>query len=320
MNIPNHILMLITKELEGNLTSEERLLLNQWYEGLEAENGKLLDTRKKANLKRLRSKIKSGQSRKIDFRWIGWVAASAIILLGLFEIYNRDNLVLPDHQINEKKAYEEFVNPKGVRRQLSLPDGSKILLNSGSKIRVSKGFTTNRKVLLEGEAFFEVAKDAENPFIVITDNLETKVLGTAFTVRAYKGKPQIVSVKEGKVNVREASGQRPDENNFLIANEQLTYKEDFGLGTKIKFNPVTQFAWVEGKIIFEQTPINEVFDTLSDWYGLESVQLSDQNMKCQVTGIYTRMTLEDIMESIKYATGIAYEINGKHLKIKKGNC
>jgi len=320
MNIPNHILILINKELEGILTPKERLILNQWYEALETDKGELSNTRKRANLKKLRSKIRPRQSREVNFRWIGWAAAIAIVLLGIFEIYDTGNSVLPDNKEIAEDSFEEFVNPKGVRRKLSLPDGSVILLNGGSKIKVSKKFTANRKVLLEGEAFFEVAKDPENPFTVITDVLETKVLGTAFTVSAYKGKPQIVAVKEGRVNVKEASGQMSDKNNFLIANEELTYETDTGLGTKMKFNPVTKFAWIEGKIIFEQTPINEVFETLSDWYGLESVQLNDQNMKCLVTGIYTRMTLEDIMESIKYATGIAYEINGKHLKIKKGNC
>ncbi|MEX2564808.1 MAG: DUF4974 domain-containing protein [Cyclobacteriaceae bacterium] len=66
----------------------------------------------------------------------------------------------------------------------------------------------------------------------------------------------------------------------------------------------------------------KAFDAIYNkyWYGLESIQMNDPGMKCSVTGTYTRMTLEEIMETIKYATGIAYEIEGKKLKVRKGNC
>ncbi|WP_339921832.1 FecR domain-containing protein [uncultured Cyclobacterium sp.] len=320
MNIPNHISQLIKKELEDELSPEERSILNNWYEGLEVGNEKVLDTRKEENLKALMSKIKPQRHARIDYNWIGWAAAFFVVFLGIFEIYNLNKTEVTVEEKLVEERFEKFINPRGVRRKLTLADGSVIFLNGGSKVEVSKQFSANRKVYLEGEAFFEVVKDPENPFVVVTDGLETSVLGTAFTVSAYKGKPQTVAVKEGKVKVIEAAGDDGNEDNFLIANEQLTYKTDTGLGNKIKINPDVKFAWVNGKIIFNQTPINEVFITLSNWYGLESVELSDKNMKCLVTGSYTRMTLEDIMESIKYATGIAYEINGKHLKVRKGNC
>tara|TARA_R110002050_G_scaffold18218_9_gene53339 strand:- start:485 stop:1447 length:963 start_codon:yes stop_codon:yes gene_type:complete len=320
MNIPNHILHLIKKELEDKLSPEERVILNHWYEGLDVSKEALLDTRKEDNLNILKAKIKPQPHPKMDFRWIGWAAVFLVIFLGVVEVYNFKNKDLPLEETLVEERFEEFINPRGVRRKLTLADGSIIHLNGDSKVKINKQFSTNRKVFLEGEAFFEVAKDPDYPFVVVTDGLETSVLGTAFTVSAYKGKAQTVAVKEGKVKVKEASDQASKDDNFLIANEQLTYKPESGIGSKVKINPDLKFAWVNGKIIFNQTPINEVFLTLSNWYGLESVELSDKNMKCLVTGSYTRMTLEDIMESIKYATGIAYEINGKHLKVKKGNC
>lgn len=320
MNIPNHISQLIKKQLEDKLSPEERILLNNWYEGLEVGNEVLLDTRKEENFKILSAKIKPQRHPKMNFNWIGWAAAFMVVFLGIFEMYNLKTTVLPVEEKLVEVRFEKFINPRGVRRKLTLTDGSVIFLNGGSKVEVSKKFSANRKVFLEGEAFFEVIKDPKNPFVVVTDGLETSVLGTAFAVSAYKGKPQTVAVKEGKVKVIEAYDQSRKNDDFLVANEQLTYKAETGLGKKVKINPDLKFAWVNGKIIFDQTPINEVFVILSNWYGLESVQLSDKNMRCFVTGSYTRMTLKDIMESIKYATGIAYEINGKHLKVKKGNC
>ncbi|AEL28425.1 anti-FecI sigma factor, FecR [Cyclobacterium marinum DSM 745] len=320
MNFPNHILRLIKKELEGDLSPEERLILNEWYENLETSEEIDFDSRKEKNLDKLRAAIAPKPRYKVDFSWIGWAAAVVIVFIGMFEVYNNKNLTEPVMETVVEERFEEFVNPRGVRRQLTLPDGSKIFLNGNSKVKISKQFSANRKVFLKGEAFFDVEKDSANPFVVVTEGLETRVLGTAFTVSAYEGKLQTVAVKEGKVKVSEANKEKATESDFLIANEQLTYKEGIGLGKKQRINPDKKFAWINGKIIFDKTPINEVFSVLSEWYGLESVELNDENMNCQVTGSYTRMTLEDIMESIKYATGIAYEINGKQLKVKKGNC
>lgn len=265
MNIPNHISQLIKKELENKLSPEDRVLLNNWYEGLEVGNEELLDTRKEENLKFLRAKIKPQHYPKMDFNWIGWAAAFMVVFVGIFEMYNLKTTDLPVEEKVVEERFEEFINPRGVRRKLTLSDGSVILLNGESKVEINKQFSANRKVFLEGEAFFEVVKDPENPFIVVTDGLETSVLGTAFTVSAYKGKPQTVAVKEGKVKVIEAFDQNPKKDNFLLANEQLTYNVETGLGEKVKINPELKFAWVNGKIMFNQTPINEVFVTLSNW-------------------------------------------------------
>jgi ferric-dicitrate binding protein FerR (iron transport regulator) len=320
MNFPNHILQLIKKELEGKLSPEERLILDEWYKNLDNSGDVDFDSRKEKNLNRIRGAMAPKPSYKIDFSWIGWAAAVVIVFIGMFEVYNNKYSTESAVETLVEERFEEFVNPRGVRRQLTLPDGSKIFLNGNSKVKISKQFSANRKVFLKGEAFFDVEKDSANPFVVVTEGLETRVLGTAFTVSAFEGKPQVVAVKEGKVKVSESHEGITTDSNLLIANEQLTFKEGIGLGSKQRINPNKKFAWINGKIIFDKTPINEVFAVLSDWYGLESVELSDKNMNCFVTGTYTKMTLEDIMESIKYATGIAYEINGKQLKVKKGNC
>lgn len=320
MDFPNHILRLIKKELEGDLSPEERLVLNEWYENLDTSGEVDFDSRKDKNLNKLRAAIEPKRNNRIDFTWIGWAAAVVIVFIGMFEVYNNKYSSDPAVETLVEERFEEFVNPRGVRRQLTLPDGSKIFLNGNSKVKISRQFSAKRKVFLKGEAFFEVKKDSANPFLVVTEGLETSVLGTAFTVSAYEDKLQVVAVKEGKVKVSPVSEVKTNDSNFLTANEQVTYKDGIGLGNKQRINPDKKFAWIDGKIIFDQTPINEVFSVLSDWYGLESVELNDKNMNCLVTGSYTRMTLEDIMESIKYATGIAYEINGKLLKVKKGNC
>ncbi|MEX2514361.1 MAG: FecR domain-containing protein [Cyclobacteriaceae bacterium] len=235
MKIPELISSLIAKELQGKITLEERKILDDWYNQPDLRVLATIKTNRAANLKKLHKKIPLYPTPTLPFKWLGWAAAVLIFCFGLTQVF------FPDHSENLEtvamdETFEMVDNPRGVRRKLLMPDSSVIHLNGGSRLQIQKSFLTKRKVILEGEAFFEVAKDPGNPFVVITEGLVTKVLGTSFLVSAYKGKPQMVAVKEGKVNVKEAMGNSY-QNQELLVNEQLTYRKEEGLGSIQIINP-----------------------------------------------------------------------------------
>src|SRR5690606_27701037 len=99
-------------------------------------------------------------------------------------------------------SFEEFTTPPGVKSSITLGDGSKVLLNSGSSLKYVKGFGTDlREVFLVGEAFFEVSRDSIRPFIVRTGEISTTALGTSFNIEAYKDENLNISLLTGKVAV-----------------------------------------------------------------------------------------------------------------------
>lgn len=320
MIIPEKIKKLIAKELRGTLTVEERLILNAWYD---AQYGQTFSAEKMPNLPqkdfgRLEKKMELPRTGTSVRFWVRLAAACLVFFLVVYvQNYERGkNIANTDEAEN---LFETVQNGRGIRRSVTLADGSRIYLNSHSSIEIHKKFSTNRTVRLVGEAYFEVAKDSIHPFIVQTQNIETRVLGTAFSVQAFKDKPQMIAVKEGKVNVK----QQIDRNSFeeiLTRNDQLLIPVDAKFGVPTKIDPQRVFAWVEGTIIFEGKPLEDVLYELSEWYDLESLEMKKINKNCRVTGTYTKMKLVDILESIKYATGINYELYGKKLIVKNGNC
>ncbi|HSI75432.1 MAG TPA: FecR domain-containing protein [Lunatimonas sp.] len=319
MIIPEKIKQLIAKELRGTLTAEERVILNAWYD---AQYGYTFSREEPVNLpprdfRKLEKKMGLPRTSQTIRVWAGVVAAACLLLF--LAVYFQISTV-PENAADSTETenmFETVQNARGIRRSVTLADGSRIFLNSQSTIGIHKRFSTNRIVRLQGEAYFEVAKDSLHPFIVHTEELETRVLGTAFSVQAFKDMPQVVAVREGKVNVKQVASNSISET--LTENEQLTVTEtNFGKITKI--DPQLVFAWVEGTIIFNRKPIREALNELSEWYDLEGLEIDNISENCKVTGTYTKMKLVDILESIKYATGIAYELNGKQLKVKNGNC
>ncbi|WP_158857994.1 FecR family protein [Lunatibacter salilacus] len=319
MIIPQKIKYLIAKELRGTLTQEERLLLNKWYDAQYGEtfSREGLPDLPSKNFSRLEKEMGLARTNTTIRVWVGMAAACLVFFLVFYYQNNEltENIV---SQVEAENMFETVQNGRGIRRSVTLVDGSIIYLNSHSTIEIHKKFSINRIVRLEGEAYFEVAKDSLHPFIVHTQDIETRVLGTAFSVQAFKDKPQVIAVKEGKVNVTQAGGNTYGQT--LERNDQMVVSTEATFGTITKIDPQLVFAWVEGTIIFDRKPLREVLNELSEWYDLESLEIEAINKNCIVTGTYPRMKLVDILESIKYATGITYELNGKQLTVKNGNC
>lgn len=157
--------------------------------------------------------------------------------------------------------------PRGMNKQLTLADGTKVWLNAESSLQYPETFEgkDQRVVYLKGEAYFEVAKDSLHPFFVKTDALETQVLGTAFNVRAYSSDDVQVTLVEGSVKVSDKHHHelrlQPGEHARLHS------------GNSLKAEPVEEASayrsWADGQFYFDNTELVEIMRELGRWYNVD---------------------------------------------------
>jgi ferric-dicitrate binding protein FerR (iron transport regulator) len=182
---------------------------------------------------------------------------------------------IPDRKINIPNGTTEISVPLGQMSEVTLKDGSKIWLNSGTSLKYDESFGINdRNIFLEGEAFFKVAKN-ETPFKVRLKNAEVEVLGTSFNIVSYNDESSShVVLVEGKLNVNNLLG-------IKIAQLEPSYQiyiDD--ISHTIKREKVdTEFytSWTEGKIIFNDEKLSDISGRLERWYNVD-IQFGDDSV------------------------------------------
>ncbi|MGF7024005.1 MULTISPECIES: FecR family protein [Sphingobacterium] len=166
------------------------------------------------------------------------------------------------------KVVLELATPLGGIYQVTLPDGTKVWLNAGSSLKYPMSFAKNeRRVRLEGEAFFEVTKDSARPFKVLSKGQEIEVLGTAFNVNAY---PDNTAIKTTLVNgkVKLSNDKRYSEAIYLLPGQQSTNTNNGKIQlANVDTAPFT--AWKEGLFYFDETPLSDALQQIGRWYNVE---------------------------------------------------
>lgn len=251
----------------------------------------------------------------LSSNWIRGLAASfAILLLAGGYFFNRYRSDLVDYRDLAVQTITKTASP-GQKKTIGLPDGTTVKLNSGSKLIFTQPFREDqRSVELEGEAYFEVAKDVRRPFVIQSGQLKTKVLGTSFNVRSYKDEKTIsVSVLTGKVEIANEYG----ESDILFPEDMGVYnKDDRGI-TKTKFDNKSVFGWKDGILVFEDMEIKAILSNLEKWYDVEIIVNKDLKMTGKYTGEYQNASLERILDGISFTSKFNYTINGKEVLITK---
>lgn len=171
-------------------------------------------------------------------------------------------------------SFTETIAPRGQKSQIVLADGTKVWLNSDTKIKYPGNFATNqRDVYLEGEAFFEVTKNAHRPFVVHTSGMDVRVLGTKFDVKAYPDEKNIeASLFEGKINL-ETKGPADDK---IIKTEVLPGQSFAYLTTEKKlvagnFPKDEIDGWKKNQLIFKDDTFNNLVRKVERWYDVKIV-------------------------------------------------
>lgn len=202
---------------------------------------------------------------------------------------------------------------KGQKTTIFLEDGSKVILNAQSAVRYPETFFVGERVVeLEGEAFFEVAPNPDQPFIVKSGGIATTALGTSFNINTNNG-GVIVSLVTGRVSVQ-AGGL--DSGNYLLdPGEELAYTPESKRFVKRAFDPQLTTAWTEGIIYFSNAHFDEVITRLERWYGV-TIQVSNRPGEVKhYTGRFINENLENVLGGIGFTNHFSYRIEGKNVYI-----
>ncbi|MCO6360703.1 FecR family protein [Roseivirga pacifica] len=305
--------------LNGTISPEDERLLEGFDAKVLAEN---LDKYTHAEKAKERVSIKLntavGRSTKTRKLWAYTVRVAAAI--SVFFAFKFIFLQPTNTSVAEEPAivWVERKTDWGEKLNLILADGTQIKLNSGSSIRFPKVFTADeRRIELSGEAFFDVARDESKPFIIQSDQVETKVLGTSFNVQAYEDQRHIsVSVLTGRVEVASLENKV-----FLSPHEQGVYHRSKGNVTKGRVDIERILLWKDGIIHFEDATFGEVKNVLERWYGVNISFASKELAQCHLTATYANESLETILGSIVYAKkGMQYRMDDQKTIIFSGKC
>ncbi|MFT7036128.1 MAG: transmembrane sensor [Cyclobacteriaceae bacterium] len=248
--------------------------------------------------------------KRLSKKFLG-IAASIILTIGLsFTMYYLDEK--DDQTIIQQMAEIERINSSGQRSRVILRDGTKVFLNAESRIRYSDQAygLSSRNIFLEGEAYFEVAKNGNLPFIVTTKSLSTTALGTSFNVRAFNDETSSqISLVEGKVSVARLNEDMSQAKPFLLLPEEEIYLNEVKM-VKRKFDKQQVVSWKDGIIYFNETDFNEATRVLERWYNVEfDIKNLKKGTGLKGTGTFKNESLENILKALSYSLDFEFKID-----------
>lgn len=235
-------------------------------------------------------------------RWVMYGAAILIplvLFVGLFmQVDSRVNLL-------SEVEYDEVYVPNGERMQVLFQDGSKVHLNSGSRIRYPKQFgLSERRVQLEGEAWFEVAKNRNRPFVVDLSCLDVRVLGTTFDVKAYPDEEAIfVALESGSVELK----SKTLKNLLLKPGEKAFYNRASGRCEVARSRNVAAYsAWRRNVLVFKDAPLLDVMGTLSRTYNIAFTLVDSTALQYTYTLTTDSASLPAVLKDLEKITPVRF--------------
>lgn len=243
--------------------------------------------------------------------WLGYlyrVAAILVIPLVLFNLY---------HYWNESakvEQWQEISNAPGVINKFKLSDGTLVWLNSNSKIKFPTQFSGDeRRVEIEGEAYFEVQHDDALPFRVNAGGVLVEDIGTKFNISAYPDEKVVETcLLEGKVSVE--AKDKPGTKKILEVNQKAIYQTASGRMTVVKAKADDIAAWIENKLVLRDTRLDEAARMLSRRYNVDIVLKNKELAEYTCTATLRSENLKQVLALLKLATPINYTITEQQKK------
>ncbi len=253
---------------------------------------------------------KSGSKFMLYLNWMSRVAAILLIPVLAFLFYTLSEKRLESNQISNLMMDSiEVVSPIGSRTVVQLSDGSVVHLNYGSKLKYPQVFAgETREVKLQGEGFFEVAHNPEKPFVVKTEKLNVKALGTVFNVLAYADNNFVeTTLVNGKVVLEQnLSNGKTLSLGAMVPGQHVDFYIESGKMESSSGNIEKYLAWKDGKMVFEDATITEVAKRLSRVYNVE-IEISEDIKDYLYTVTFIDEPLFQILDLMAIATPVKYK-------------
>lgn len=204
----------------------------------------------------------------------------------------------------------ETYNPKGIRSSILLPDGSKVWLAADSRLKYPRSFAADRRdIYLEGEAFFEVTRNPQKPFVVQLEAGAVRVLGTSFDIKAYKSHHEIItSVATGKVAFIPGYSSNVD-TVLLTPNKKSVYNINSHTTEVRETDAQADKAWIDGILLFDAVTLGEIALALERYYG-KTVMFRDERLKkFRYTGKFANNSPAEILHYLSKTKAFTYTVS-----------
>ena len=225
------------------------------------------------------------------------------------------------HAWHSNKALTKYADmeirvARGQKSDLTLPDGTRVHLNACSELICGRNFNgRQREVELIGEAYFEVAKDTTRPFIVNTEGMKVKVLGTKFNVNSYQDDGRIYAMLEaGSVEV--SNGQDTQ----ILHPRQIAYTNTWGNTSKLTVascDPALFTGWKEGELRFRNTSLTQILKQISRCYDVTVILDHNYQEEYFSGDISYHTPLANLLQAIEASTSVRFKIEGHTVYMKK---
>jgi transmembrane sensor len=353
-NVENNV-ALVVKFLKGHCEGHEIENLTEWVRS-DPENARLYDeicdiwnASSKGRfdsldaLNRVKKRITGNQPEKNTLPKYALFRVAAVIVLVLVSgvlAY----MIASKARGTPSDTITEITVPMGSKSKILLPDGTKVILNSGSLIRYSNRFNMEvRELTMEGEAYFDVVHNPRKPFIVRTTDITIKVLGTIFNIKAYPTEGSVeTTLISGSLIVEKQLENNKTEETRLLPNQRATYIRKHGTvflndtdHESMKRENVKNIEHIKGKVLLAQKVETDIFTSWKDnrlvfrneafqslvvrlerWYGVKINILDDDLNKFHFNGTIENETIQDVLQFINYTIPIDYTIDHNQITIK----
>jgi transmembrane sensor len=235
---------------------------------------------------------------------IAAVLTLPLLAFTIWTLFFQETEKAPVELAQNEITWQEIHSPVGMRSHVVLPDGTNLWLNAGSHLRYSIPFIReNREVELSGEAFLDVVKNEQSPFVVRTENTSVEVLGTQFNVNAYPETEQIqITLKEGKVKFRFQGDDGVFKYSELKSNDLLEFDKTDKTVIRENTNIEKYIAWHQNIMILDDTPMPELAGLLEQWYGVKVIIANEEIIRYKFTTTFDNEPLHRVLELLEISS------------------
>ncbi|EHQ26132.1 FecR family protein [Mucilaginibacter paludis] len=316
----NQLKALAEKYEDGLCTPEELKQIRDWYDSFEADGYPLPADQEikraagEATTRAVNWVAAHQKQARIRKLWLPVLKIAAVLLL----VASAGSLIFKAaHRTEQPIAWQKVSTELGVKKQVTLSDGSVISLNSGSTIAYPETFSnTTRELKLSGEAFFTVVHDPKHPFIVHTRQLRVQVLGTSYNIQAYPDEVNTeVAVATGKVGVWNSS-EKIKKVYMLTPGERLAYNNTHKSYVKSNLRLADIGSWQQNVLDFRMETLENISKSLSREYGVTFIFKDRSLLSKRFQLKVKKESLANILKLLSISGGsFPYSISGKKVTI-----